>query len=268
VGRTVLAASAGTEREAGAERRARASRRAPPATWKLLIIPTVVLIVLVWGVVVSRKMWLRITARVEGLKELAKRLGFRYRSRADQMPRHYGHLDLLTRGPDRRVSNSIRGKLGEVHVRIFDFEYGSLGARGSVTSARDSSPYHRRDMSVVLFDMPRSFPKLVVRPASLADTLGALVGVGDVQVGHREFDAAYRVKARNEEFAREALNPDTIELLLQSEGACVEVARSSVLFHTGAELTTEGVEWLLEFGIEFMRKVPKFEFEKATGPGR
>lgn len=262
IGHTVLAAPAGTERQAGGGRRARTSRRAPTATWKLLIIPSIVVIVLVWGVVVSLRIWRRITARIEGLKKLAKRLGFRYQSQADQMPRHYRHLDLLTRGPDREVANSIRGNLGEVGVRVFDFAYGSLG--GEINS---HGPCRRRDMSVVLFDMPRSFPKLVVQPAGLADKLGALVGVSDVQVGHREFDAAYRVKARNEEFAREALNPDTVELLLQSEGMCVEVARRSVLFHAGTELTAEGVEWLLEFGVEFMRKVPKFEFEKLTGSG-
>lgn len=263
VGRTVLAAPAGTERRPRGGRRARTSRRAPTATWKLLIIPTIVVIVLVWGVVVSLRIWRRIGQRVERLKKLAKRLGFRYQSGADQMLRRYRHLDLLARGPDRQAANSIRGKLGEVHVRIFDFAYGNLD-----TDSLEHSPYHRRDMSVVLFDMPRSFPKLVVQPAGLADKLGALVGVSDVQVGRPEFDAAYRVKARNEQFAREVLNRDTIGLILQADGMCVEVARSSVLFHTGTELTAEGVEWLLRFGLDFMKAVPKFEFEKVTGTGR
>ncbi|MHC4250264.1 MAG: hypothetical protein ACYS9X_14145 [Planctomycetota bacterium] len=221
-----------------------------------------VALALVAALVFGVKLFFSVMKRIEDLKKLAGRLGFRFRAEASGMLRRYRHLDLLSLGPDRDAYNSMRGRVGEFHVRLFDFRHGkrSGGSAGPSTSRRS----RMTTVSVLLIDMPRSYPKLVVGPESALGRLGKLAGIEDVEVGDPEFDRAYRVKARNEEFAREVLNPEAAEVLLRSGGLCLEVARSSVLFHMDCVLTAEGAEELLRTGLEFMRRVPKFEFEERA----
>lgn len=60
---------------------------------------------------------------------------------------------------------------------------------------------------------------LQIRRASLLDRVGEIVGLHDIEVGDREFDATFRVKARAPERVHEFLRVDVRRALLALGGA-------------------------------------------------
>lgn len=147
------------------------------------------------------------------------------------------------RGDSRRASNLLAGRRGEIEWQCFDYQY-------STGSGKNRSTHH---FGIAAARVPMGFSGLTIRPESVFDRIGSLVGWKDIQFEMEEFNRRYFVTSPEPEEAYGILHPTAMEYLLglpprdwQLRGTCVVLMQSGV--YSGEELgrVIADVEGLLE----------------------
>ncbi|ALG12529.1 hypothetical protein [Kibdelosporangium phytohabitans] len=181
-------------------------------------------LVIVGGLLTWMMIWLRKDYKesVEGvltrLDAEAPSRGWHYEERADSYNQvfdevqQYAPLSATVIGFDRQPS-AVRAHevvTGQHRGRPF------MAARFHIKDPPDSNgPGSMHDQHAIWVRTPVPRPTLDVRSVPrLQSSIGSALGVGDLAIGHREFDARYQVTAENEQFARDVLSPQLIDFLL------------------------------------------------------
>lgn len=183
--------------------------------------------------------------RVAALQEWARRREWRYQADDEALLRLLPR-QLLGRGTAARAQNVLRGRLGGLPVTAFDHSYvtrdSAAGAGGA--QAANTSTTHR--YQVLLVQAPREWPFVSAETRGLFGAIAVALGGQDVLVGVTDFDQLFRVKADDEQAARQVLVPLAPALLarpeqmLELDGTFLRLARRGEL--RAAELEA----WLAE----------------------
>lgn len=156
--------------------------------------------------------------RVEQLRRAAQALGLAFHAKDPfDLAARYIHLDALRQGSHRYAFNVLHGVWRGYTVTVFDYHYETRA------HSKKGSRTHRHYLSGAALRLPRRFPELRVRPETLLDKFGELLGFEDIDFESIEFSRAYRVKARERKFAYDVFHPRMMELFLERRDLVVEI---------------------------------------------
>jgi hypothetical protein len=113
--------------------------------------------------------------------------------------------------------------------QVFAFEYRRRGQGGPGASLSPVTHHYQ----VVAVATPSACPRLEVTREHVGHRLLGAVGVHDLQLGHTEWDATYRVRTDDDDFTRRLLNEDLMRWMLADRRAGMRAVR----FDSGDLLT-------------------------------
>lgn len=152
--------------------------------------------------------WRIVVRYRRAMKASAERLGLTFSAR-DPFKTRKLPLKLIRRFGGR-VNNVLWGDLDGTPARIFQYWY----------SRSSGSDDHRttHHYTCGLIQIPAEAPHLVLYRENLFTRIGRKLGFGGVQVGPEEFDRTFRVRCKDEQFARLFLTPELRNWLVGLEG--------------------------------------------------
>jgi hypothetical protein len=125
----------------------------------------------------------------------------------------FGHLAmpfrLFKRGDGRGVENVMWGSWQDQPIRLFDYWYYT---ESTDSEGRTSRSY--RHFSCASYEVPGSFPSLVLSPENVFTRAADRVGLPDIQFELEEFNRAWTVKAKDRKFANDVVDQRMMQFLL------------------------------------------------------
>lgn len=197
----------------------------------------------------------RTRSEVAELMRLAQQRGWTYQQS------DYGSADRFSGGePFPTVSRNLRVWdliTGTYRGRPFCcFEYRRRSFSPGDTTDRDQD-YFR----VFAVRTPAQRPKVEVKEAGLGSKVLDLVGAKDLSLDHPEFDEAFRVTTDNDRFARDVLNIDTRQWLLQDQRADdlpFRFERDELVTWQRGRLRPGSIDPSLDYLCDVLDRVPDF----------
>lgn len=110
----------------------------------------------------------------------------------------------IDRGRGRRAYNVFHGERSGRGVLCFDYRYTTQSGKSQTT--------HR--LSAAWIELGLSFPFLLIRPESLIDKVGELVGLDDIDFESAEFSRKFFVKSEDRKFAYDVFHARAMEFML------------------------------------------------------
>lgn len=107
-------------------------------------------------------------------------------------------------GDSRTASNLLYGERHGIEWMIFDYAYS--------TGSGKQRQRHSYGVAIAFVSIP--FKPLRLRPQTMFDAIGKLVGMQDIEFELEEFNKRYVVTAEDERYAFDILHPAMIELLM------------------------------------------------------
>jgi hypothetical protein len=187
----------------------------PPAL--ALLLGTIVVLFIVVNVVSRRKE----RQRTEALGRVAEAAGLTFAPKADLATvRSLGDVQLFARGHSKRVTNLMTGRLDDLQMAVFDYQY----SVGSGKSRRTT------DQTVVLLpSLKGSLPDLQMAPENPLLKIAEAFGYQDIDIeSSPEFSRRYVVRGADEAAIRAALYPGATSYFAAHEGWTVEVQNGTV----------------------------------------
>jgi hypothetical protein len=162
--------------------------------------------------------------RSKACRALAEQLRLGYADHDKSYVHRYGFLKPLDKGSLRRVDHILKGQYKGYNVKAFDYQYQPEGARAR--SGNTTTRTNRR--AVLLLEHERDFPEVHIFRKGLLSKLGSLVSDRNVPVPNHEFEAAFCVRARDEDFARALCSAELMDTLLQHRDLTLEFKKHCI----------------------------------------
>jgi hypothetical protein len=143
-------------------------------------------------------------------------------------------FDLFSHGRSKRVSNIAYGRLDDVEVILFDYEY--------VTGSGKNRQTHRQTIGFFQSDA-LALPEFVARPENIFHKIGQVFGYQDIDLpAHPEFSRRYVLRGVDESGIRDLFTPEVARFFESNPGLGIEAkADRFVLYRTRKRLKPE--EW-------------------------
>jgi len=204
-----------------------------------------------YGVIRARK-------RLEGLFELAQRLGLNFSAAEDYgLADRYGFLKQLAQGENRYARNVLSGTYQQNQVLAFDFHYEtySQGKSGRQT--------HHHWFSFFILTLPAFFPDLTIRRENFLTKVAEAFGYQDIKFESAEFSQAFCVRSPDKKFAYDVCNAKMMEHLLANRDLSVEIENQVLALAFNTRLSVEQIEANLQRLVDIRSRLPEYLFANA-----
>jgi len=204
-----------------------------------------------YGVIRARK-------RLEGLFELAQRLGLNFSAAEDYgLADRYGFLKQLAQGENRYARNVLSGTYQQNQVLAFDFHYEtySQGKSGRQT--------HHHWFSFFILTLPAFFPDLTIRRENFLTKVAEAFGYQDIKFESAEFSQAFCVRSPDKKFAYDVCNAKMMEYLLANRDLSVEIENQVLALAFNTRLSVEQIEANLQRLVDIRSRLPEYLFANA-----
>ena len=194
----------------------------------------------------------------------ARELGFRL---SDVLPERQRdvvrHLDELEVGGKRFAFNFVEVEFGGYPIVLFDYHYATSGGTWWWSPSWRIPNY----MCVVLVDLEKNFPELVIGPegGGLFKRIAEAFGGGDIDFESYEFSEAFDVRSQDKKFAYDFCNAQMIEYLLENKTLSLEVDQSALAMAFRNMHNMNEIRPRLEKLVEIRGLMPNYLFEGAHG---
>ena len=218
-----------------------------------LIVAVLVIVVIgaIYGMIQARK-------RLEGLFELAQRLGLTFSAAEDYgLADRYGFLKQLAQGENRYARNVLSGTYQQNQVLAFDFHYETY------TQGKSGRQTHHHWFSFFILTLPAFFPDLTIRPENFLTRVAEVFGYQDIEFESAEFSQAFNVRSRDKKFAYDVCNAKMMEYLLANRDLSVEIENQVLALAFDTCLSVEQVESNLQRLVEIRSRLPDYLFVSA-----
>ena len=215
-----------------------------------VIVVVLILIVIsaIYGVIRARK-------RLEGLFELAQRLGLNFSAAEDYgLADRYGFLKQLAQGENRYARNVLSGTYRQNQVLAFDFHYETY------TQSKSGRQTHHHWFSFFILTLPAVFPDLTIRRENFLMKIAEVFGYQDIEFESAEFSKTFNVRSRDKKFAYDVCNAKMMEYLLANRDLSVEIENQVLALAFDTCLSVEQVEANLQRLVEIRSRLPEYLF--------
>ena len=216
-----------------------------------MVVLVIAVISAFYGVIRARK-------RLEGLFELAQRLGLNFSAAEDYgLADRYGFLKQLAQGENRYARNVLSGTYQQNQVLAFDFHYEtySQGKSGRQT--------HHHWFSFFILTLPAFFPDLTIRRENFLTKVAEAFGYQDIKFESAEFSKAFNVRSPDKKFAYDVCNAKMMEYLLANRDLSVEIENEVIALAFSTRLSVEQIEFNLQRLVEIRSRLPQYLFTNA-----
>ena len=216
-----------------------------------MVVLVIAVISAFYGVIRARK-------RLEGLFELAQRLGLNFSAAEDYgLADRYGFLKQLAQGENRYARNVLSGTYQQNQVLAFDFHYEtySQGKSGRQT--------HHHWFSFFILTLPAFFPDLTIRRENFLTKVAEAFGYQDIKFESAEFSQAFCVRSPDKKFAYDVCNAKMMEHLLANRDLSVEIENQVLALAFNTRLSVEQIEANLQRLVDIRSRLPEYLFANA-----
>jgi len=192
------------------------------------MIPAIVITVIV--AIVGGAIWTSIVLerkRKEKVAGVADSLGLSYVADDDESLRNrFSGMTLFQTGHTKSSGNCMSGDSGDVRISIFDYTYTTGSGKHKST---------RRMTVVALESANLRIPSFSMRPESIFDKLGGMLGFQDIDFDDdQEFSNSFVLKGENEEAIRKLFQRDLREGFVAKSGINVEATPGKLICYRGS----------------------------------
>ena len=206
----------------------------------------------IYGVIRARK-------RLEGLFELAQRLGLNFSAAEDcGLADRYGFLKQLAQGENRYARNVLSGTWQQNQVLAFDFHYETY------TQSKSGRQTHHHWFSFFILTLPGFFPDLTIRHENFLTKVAEVFGYQDIKFESAEFSKTFCVRSPDKKFAYDVCNAKMMEYLLANRDLSVEIENQVLALAFDTCLSVEQVESDLQRLVEIRSRLPEYLFTKTA----
>ena len=193
--------------------------------------------------------------RLEGLFELAQRLGLNFSAAEDYgLADRYGFLKQLAQGKNRYARNVLSGIYQQNEVLAFDFHYETY------TQGKSGRQTHHHWFSFFILTLPGVFPDLTIRRENFFTRVAEVFGYQDIKFESAEFSKAFNVRSPDKKFAYDVCNAKMMEYLLANRDLSVEIENQVLALAFDTCLSVEQVESNLQRLVEIRSRLPEYLF--------
>jgi hypothetical protein len=166
--------------------------------------------------------------RTEAIQLVANEMGLAFEPKGDNtLLAGLSGFELFKHGHSKRLKNLIRGATRQTEIALFDYRYTTGGGR------------HQQiwRQTVVLFRLNQaSLPTFTLRPESVWDKLGAVLGFKDINFEtHPDFSKRYVLKGQDEAAIRRVFNVRVLAFYEAEPNICTEGAGDQLLVYRRAK---------------------------------
>jgi hypothetical protein len=202
--------------------------------------------------------WRNDKRRREALLNWAQSHGWSYNDHRDQQTYdRYSFLNGLQRGKNRYTFDNLHGRWDGYPAEAFNFHYSTTSS-----DSEGNRKTHHHYLGVVLIQIERSFPKLVIYPEDSFQKLINAFGFGDIKFESVEFSRKFTVDCSDKKFAYDFCNTKMIEYLLMRSDIDIELDENIIaLYHNSG--TIDDPEKIQEYLIklcQLRQLMPKYLF--------
>jgi hypothetical protein len=205
----------------------------------------------IYGLIQARK-------RLEGLFELAQRLGLYFSAAEDyELADRYKFLKRLAKGENRYARNVLSGTYQQNQVLAFDYHY--------ETHSTDSKGNHTTEhhwFSFFILTLPALFPDLAIRRENFLTKIAEVFGYQDIKFESAEFSKAFCVRSPDKKFAYDVCNAKMMEYLLTNRDLSVEIENQVLALAFDRCLSVEQVEADLQRLVAIRSRLPDYLFSQ------
>lgn len=198
--------------------------------------------------------------RREEMAKLAAECGLQFSLHDPfDLPNYLSGIGAFSRGSSRRASNVLHGEWRGRRVIAFDYQY-------TTGSGKNRHTHH---LSACLQPVGLRLPNLIIRPETLLDKMGAVVGFDDIDFESDEFSREFCVKSADRKFAYDVCHPQMMSwLLANGRGWSAELIDSSLVLTTGRRWSPSEFRSALYFSARFFEIIPEHvwrEYRERAG---
>ena len=220
--------------------------------------PVVIVVVLVITVIGGIYSMNQAHKRLEGLWELAQRLGLDFSAAEDYgLADRYSFLKQLAQGENRYARNVLSGTYQQNQVLAFDYHYETY------TESKSGRQTHHHWFSFFILTLPAAFPDLTIRRENFLTKVAGVFGYQDIKFESAEFSKAFCVRSPDKKFAYDVCNAKMMEYLLANRDLSVEIENQVLALAFNTCLSVEQIESNLQRLIEIRKLLPEYLFTKV-----
>ena len=217
--------------------------------------PFVIVAVLVIAAIGAIYGAIRARKRLEGLFELAQRMGLNFSAAEDYgLADQYGFLKQLAQGENRYARNVLSGTWQQNQVLAFDYHYETH------TQGKGGRQTHHHWFSFFILTLPAVFPDLTIRRENFFTKVAGVFGYQDIKFESAEFSKAFCVRSPDKKFAYDICNAKMMEYLLANRDLSVEIENQVLALAFDTCLSVEQVESNLQRLVEIRARLPEYLF--------
>lgn len=223
------------------------------------ITPVVIVAVLVVIAISVIYGWIQAQKRLEGLNELALRLGLNFSAVEDyELAERYSFLKELAQGENRYARNVLSGTYQNQPVLAFDYHY--------ETHTTDSKGHRQTQVhwfSFFILTLPMVFPDLTIRRENFFTKVAEVFGYQDINFESAEFSKTFLVRSPDKKFAYDVCNAKMMEYLLANRDLSIEIESNVLALAFNTRLSVEQIEANLQRLVEIRSRLPDYLFKNA-----
>lgn len=217
-----------------------------------ILLAVVVIGAVIFGVVAAKK-------RSNEIQSLATAQGWTFVERDDSWARRWDGAPFTGRG---RARNVIVGQHRGRPITVFEYVYTTTSSNGQSTTTQT----HR--FAVWAVGLSSGVPELAVGPEGIfGGKVAEAFGFDRVDTGDAAFDEAFKVKCRDESFARRVLHPAVVDLLRRTGPWNWRFIGTTMLAFDKGALDAAAVVPRLELMADLLDRVPADAWPYSA-PGR
>ena len=197
-------------------------------TWLIITLIAVGVIALVGTIIAVNKHLEKV--RREALEKFAEELSLNFFADGhEQLMNKVNDFKLFNSGHSRKMANVILGETEIVNVAIFDYRY-------TTGSGKHQHTHHQTVVAMDSSDL--NIPSFTMRPESLFDWFGSVLGLQDIDFDeHPKFSKMFVLKGENEEAIREFFDMELLDFFAERKGITFEGSPGRFIYFKGGKAT-------------------------------
>lgn len=197
--------------------------------------------------------------RREALSALAGSLGLSFSPNEDyaMVDRYHFLHSLGVTGDNKYTFNVLQGLYQGYALKIFTYHYETY------TSGKYRSTQHHY-FTVLVLELPSSFPQLAIAPEGLFSKLGQAMGFDDIDFESKEFSDSFCVRSENKKFAYDFCNAQMIDYLLGNKDLKILVEKDTMALVFIGQIKVENIAGDLEHLVKIRSFIPGYLLTQGT----